>query len=46
MQELKVLETKKITGGGISAWGIFAIGTAIAFLVGVIDGFTRPLKCN
>ena len=44
-----VLETEElsnITGGGIS-YGIFAvIGGAIAFVIGVIDGYLRPLSCN
>ena len=44
-----ILEKKElmaISGGGISA-GIWAlIGAGIVFLIGVIDGYVRPLKCN
>lgn len=32
--------------GGISAWGVIGIGAGIVFVIGVIDGFFRPLKCN
>lgn len=33
-----------IRGGGY-AW-YMVLGGAIAFLIGVIDGYLRPLKCN
>lgn len=46
MIELKEDEIKKIKGGGISIWGGLGIATGIIFLIGVIDGFVRPLKCN
>ena len=41
-------ELKKINGGGVSGFiaGIFAVGSFIAFLAGVLDGYTRPLRCN
>ena len=36
-----------INGGGYSKYAIYiVIGGAITFLIGVIDGFLRPLKCN
>lgn len=44
MKELNKKELMKVNGGG---WGIgLAIGAGIIFLIGVIDGYTRPLKCN
>jgi len=46
MQSLNKEEMLKITGGGISAWGLFGIGALITFLAGVIDGFVRPPACN
>lgn len=39
-------ELKSIDGGGISVWAALGIGAGIVFLVGVVDGFVRPLKCN
>ena len=32
--------------GGLGAWGIAGIIGAVIFLVGVIDGYVRPLNCN
>jgi len=32
--------------GGISAWGIAGIIGGIIFLVGIIDGYVRPLGCQ
>lgn len=32
--------------GGIGGWAIVGIIAGIIFLVGVIDGYTRPSKCN
>jgi len=40
-------EMLKVTGGGISSkliWGI--VGSAIVFIVGLIDGIVNPKKCN
>lgn len=43
---LEKSELININGGGIS----FGLGAAIVggiiFIVGVIDGYVRPLKCN
>lgn len=33
-----------VSGGGVGKWII--IGGVVTFLVGVVDGFLRPLKCN
>lgn len=32
--------------GGVSAWLLFGIASGITFIVGIIDGFVRPLKCR
>ena len=46
MKKVDDLELEKIQGGGFS-WGIAAgIVAAITFIVGVIDGFTNPVKCR
>lgn len=44
MVELNNQELHQITGGG---WGIlFAIISGITFIIGVFDGYTRPLSCR
>ena len=48
MKNLTNEELMNVDGGGIKlgigiGFGIVAIG---AFLIGVIDGLVRPLKCN
>lgn len=46
MVELKKQELQKITGGGFSL-GVFSlIGAGIVLLVGIIDGYLRPLACR
>ena len=45
MRELDNKELMTINGGFSIGLGI-AIGAGITFLLGVIDGFVRPLKCN
>lgn len=44
MEILNNKELKQINGGGIG--GFLFIGGAIVFLIGVIDGYVRPLACN
>lgn len=45
MQTLTVDDVKNIYGG-ISFWaGVGIVGIAL-FVVGILDGFTRPLRCN
>lgn len=39
-------ELKNIEGGGINLGLIVGIGAGITFIIGVIDGLIRPLKCN
>ncbi len=46
MNELKKEEMKKIKGGSIN-WGLMAgIGAFTSFIIGLIDGWTNPRKCN
>ena len=37
-------ELKEINGGKIAI--IAGIGSLIAFIAGILDGITRPLKCR
>lgn len=39
-------ELMDVTGGGIKIGLVIGIGSLISFLVGVIDGYLRPLSCN
>lgn len=39
-------ELKKIDGGGVNVGAIFGIAAGVTFLIGIIDGLFRPLKCN
>lgn len=46
MKILEEQELKQVVGGGFS-FGLGAlIGAGITFLIGLIDGFVRPLGCN
>lgn len=46
MKELQEEELKEVQGGGISlGTGLLIIG-GVAFVVGLIDGIVRPLKCR
>lgn len=46
--KLNELELKKINGGGVlTTLGIIGLVAAgVTFIIGVIDGYIRPLKCN
>ena len=46
MINLKEEEMKKIYGGGINIGLLIGIGAGVSFLIGLIDGIIRPLKCN
>ena len=46
MKELTKEELKNINGGMAITAKIFLVGGIISFIIGVMDGFTRPLKCN
>lgn len=46
MKNIDNKELKKIHGGGFN-FGIAAlIGAGITFIIGVIDGYIRPLACH
>lgn len=46
MVELSKQELLNVNGGGFSfGIGCLVVG-AVIFLIGVIDGYVRPLKCN
>ncbi len=46
MKKLKNSEMQEICGGAIK-WGIIAsIGGFASFIIGVIDGWMNPKKCN
>lgn len=44
MKELNKKELLKVQGGGLGL-GLL-IGAGIVFIIGAVDGFVRPLKCN
>lgn len=46
MTELNEKELMNVQGGGISLGTGLLIVAGVAFVVGVIDGIVRPLKCR
>lgn len=46
MEKLEKKQLLEITGGGFSFGLATLIGAGVVFIIGVIDGFVRPLKCN
>ena len=44
--ELTKEELKQINGGGISFGVLAGIGAGLMFIIGVVDGYVRPLKCR
>jgi len=46
MKELKKEELLNIKGGGFSFGISFGIAAGITFLIGLIDGYVRPLACR
>ncbi len=47
MLKINNQELMNIRGGAVS-WGTVGLifGGVLTFLIGVLDGFKRPLKCN
>jgi len=44
MNKLSENELKNVTAGG---WGLgLLIGAGVILVIGIIDGYIRPLKCN
>ena len=46
MKELEKKELLEINGGGISIGMGIGIIAGITFLIGVVDGLVRPLRCH
>ena len=46
MSKLTKEELHKIKGGGLSVGAYILIGGIVVFVIGIIDGYVRPLKCN
>ncbi|MBE6139652.1 MAG: class IIb bacteriocin, lactobin A/cerein 7B family [Firmicutes bacterium] len=46
MKNLNDKELMDVNGGGVSIGAIVGIAAGITFIVGLIDGLFRPLKCN
>lgn len=46
MREIEENELEKVKGGSSSSWIGLGIGALVIFIIGVIDGYTRPLSCN
>lgn len=46
MKELSLNETKNMYAGGLSAGACALIAAGISFIVGILDGITRPFKCR
>lgn len=46
IKEISKDELQKINGGGLSLLGVAGIVAGAVFLIGVIDGYVRPKKCN
>lgn len=44
--DLSKNELKEIKGGGITFTGGLAIGAFFTFIIGLIDGYIRPLACR
>lgn len=46
MNNLEEKELKSINGGAISFGASLLIGGIVTFIIGIIDGFVRPLRCR
>lgn len=46
MKKLSDNELMNIEGGAIKAGLVIGIAAGVTFLIGLIDGIFRPLKCN
>ena len=46
MERVEGNELKNVTGGGVVLKIVMGIVTAGSFLVGLVDGYLRPLKCR
>ena len=39
-------ELMAINGGGFNIGFFLGVSSVISFIIGVVDGYLRPLKCN
>ena len=46
MKKINDNELKNIDGGGVNVGLLVGIAAGVTFLIGLIDGIIRPLKCN
>ena len=46
MKNIKDKELMNVEGGAIKLGIAFGIAAGVTFLIGIIDGLFRPLKCN
>ena len=46
MKELNNKELLSVNGGGIKIGLLIGLAAGVSFIIGVIDGFVRPLKCR
>lgn len=46
MKKMEMKQLEKVYGGGISLGTGLLIAAGIVFIIGVVDGFFRPLRCN
>ena len=46
MNNLNDKELMNVNGGGVNIGLVVGIAAGITFLIGLIDGIVRPLKCN
>lgn len=45
--KLSDIELNEIVGGTVSRYGlVIAFSGLITFIIGMVDGYLRPLKCN
>lgn len=46
MKKINKKEMMSINGGRVNLGFWALIGSGVVFLIGLVDGFVRPLKCN
>lgn len=46
MKKINQNEMKKINGGGIKVGVVMALGALASFIIGIIDGYIRPIACK
>ena len=46
MKELTKEELLDVQGGGITIGGVLLVIAGVTFVVGVVDGIVRPLRCH